>query len=128
LNDGPLPGAKRISSIAGILGHMAAQPSHGLGFGDNNDVFICECQRNLLSFNFMGVITRQAPTLVVDRPTGDLRLNDGPLPGAKRISSIAGISHGLGFGDNNDVFICECQRNLLSFNFMGVITKLQTNW
>jgi hypothetical protein len=35
---------------------MAAQPSHGLGFGDNNDVFICECQRNLLSFNFMGVI------------------------------------------------------------------------
>jgi hypothetical protein len=79
LNDGPLPGAKRISSIAGILGilklklgnyahkivvhHMAAQPSHGLGFGDNNDVFICECQRNLLSFN----------------------------PGAKRISSIAGI-------------------------------------
>jgi hypothetical protein len=27
----------------------------------------------------------------VDRPTGDLRLNDGPLSGAKRISSIAGI-------------------------------------
>ncbi|KAE8447049.1 hypothetical protein EG329_011184 [Mollisiaceae sp. DMI_Dod_QoI] len=32
-----------------------------------------------------------APTLVVDRPTGDLRLNDGPLPGGKRIFSIAGI-------------------------------------
>ncbi|KAI9831105.1 MAG: hypothetical protein M1819_005193 [Sarea resinae] len=32
-----------------------------------------------------------APTLVVDRPSGDLRLNDGALLGAKRVSSIAGI-------------------------------------
>ena len=32
-----------------------------------------------------------AQTLVVDRPSGDLRLNDGPLLGAKRVSSIAGI-------------------------------------
>lgn len=32
-----------------------------------------------------------SPTLVVERPTGDLRLNDGPLLGAKRVSSIAGI-------------------------------------
>lgn len=30
-------------------------------------------------------------TLVVERPSGDLRLNDGPVSGAKRISSIAGI-------------------------------------
>lgn len=32
-----------------------------------------------------------APTLVVERPSGDLRLNDGALLGAKRVSSIAGI-------------------------------------
>ena len=32
-----------------------------------------------------------AQTLVVERPSGDLRLNDGPLLGAKRVSSIAGI-------------------------------------
>ncbi|KAI9706515.1 MAG: hypothetical protein M1836_003521 [Candelina mexicana] len=32
-----------------------------------------------------------APTLVVDRPSGDLRLNDGTLLGSKRVSSIAGI-------------------------------------
>ena len=31
------------------------------------------------------------PTLVVDRPSGDLRLTDGKLAGAKRISSIGGI-------------------------------------
>ncbi|KAJ5734399.1 Phosphoinositide phosphatase SAC1 [Penicillium malachiteum] len=42
-------------------------------------------------YAFTSPSSPQAPTLVVDRPTGDLRLNDGPLPGAKRISSIAGI-------------------------------------
>lgn len=42
-------------------------------------------------YAFTSPSTPQAPTLVVDRPTGDLRLNDGPLSGAKRISSIAGI-------------------------------------
>jgi len=31
------------------------------------------------------------PTLVIDRPSGDLRLNDGALLGGKRVSSIAGI-------------------------------------
>ncbi|CAO1596209.1 Phosphoinositide phosphatase sac1 [Xanthoria calcicola] len=30
-------------------------------------------------------------TLVVERPSGDIRLNDGALLGAKRVSSIAGI-------------------------------------
>ena len=35
--------------------------------------------------------TPSAPTLVVERPSGDLRLNDGPLLGSKRVSSIAGI-------------------------------------
>lgn len=42
-------------------------------------------------YAFTSPSSPQAPTLVVDRPTGDLRLNDGPLSGAKRISSIAGI-------------------------------------
>ena len=32
-----------------------------------------------------------APTLVIDRPSGDIRLVDGTLLGAKRVSSIAGI-------------------------------------
>ncbi|PSN63258.1 hypothetical protein BS50DRAFT_612517 [Corynespora cassiicola Philippines] len=32
-----------------------------------------------------------APTLVVDRPSGDLRLHDGKLLGSKRVSSVAGI-------------------------------------
>ncbi|KAJ5389564.1 Phosphoinositide phosphatase SAC1 [Penicillium cataractarum] len=42
-------------------------------------------------YAFTSPSSPQAPTLVVDRPTGDIRLNDGPLSGAKRISSIAGI-------------------------------------
>ncbi|KAJ5096066.1 hypothetical protein NUU61_005422 [Penicillium alfredii] len=42
-------------------------------------------------YAFTSPSSPQAPTLVVDRPTGDLRLNDGPLSGARRISSIAGI-------------------------------------
>ncbi len=32
-----------------------------------------------------------APTLTVERPSGDLRLRDEKLLGAKRVSSIAGI-------------------------------------
>lgn len=32
-----------------------------------------------------------APTLVVERPSGDIRLNNGQLLGTKRVSSIAGI-------------------------------------
>lgn len=33
----------------------------------------------------------QAPNLVIDRPSGDLRLSDGRVTGAKRVSSVAGI-------------------------------------
>lgn len=32
-----------------------------------------------------------APTLVIERPSGDIRLNNGQLLGTKRVSSIAGI-------------------------------------
>lgn len=42
-------------------------------------------------YAFLSPSTPSVPTLVVDRPSGDLRLVDGNLPGAKRVSSIAGI-------------------------------------
>ncbi|KAF7597210.1 hypothetical protein BBP40_008052 [Aspergillus hancockii] len=42
-------------------------------------------------YAFTSPSSPNAPTLVVERPTGDLRLHNGTLPGAKRISSIAGI-------------------------------------
>ena len=42
-------------------------------------------------YAFTSPSSRSAQTLVVERPSGDLRLNDGTLPGAKRVSSIAGI-------------------------------------
>jgi hypothetical protein len=32
-----------------------------------------------------------SPTLVISRPTGDIRLNDGSMLGTKRVSSIPGI-------------------------------------
>lgn len=42
-------------------------------------------------YAFTSPSSPNSPTLVVERPTGDLRLSDGTLSGAKRISSIAGI-------------------------------------
>ncbi|PTU20758.1 hypothetical protein P175DRAFT_0458427 [Aspergillus ochraceoroseus IBT 24754] len=42
-------------------------------------------------YAFTSPSSPNAPTLVVDRPTGDLRLSTGTLSDAKRISSIAGI-------------------------------------
>ncbi|KAI9930967.1 hypothetical protein ASPWEDRAFT_124494 [Aspergillus wentii DTO 134E9] len=42
-------------------------------------------------YAFTSPSSPNSPSLVVERPTGDLRLNDGTLSGAKRISSIAGI-------------------------------------
>ncbi|KAI9762822.1 MAG: hypothetical protein M4579_000175 [Chaenotheca gracillima] len=42
-------------------------------------------------YSFTSPSTPSAPTLVIDRPSGDIRLNDGSLLGAKRVSSIAGI-------------------------------------
>ena len=59
--------------------------------------------RNLLPFRdinvhassshyaFTSPSSPSAQTLVVARPSGDIRLNDGALLGAKRVSSIAGI-------------------------------------
>ena len=42
-------------------------------------------------YAFTSPSTPSAPTLVVERPSGDIRLNDGQLLGSKRVSSIAGI-------------------------------------
>lgn len=42
-------------------------------------------------YAFTSPSTPSAPTLVIERPSGDIRLNNGPLLGAKRVSSIAGI-------------------------------------
>ena len=42
-------------------------------------------------YSFTSPSSPNAPTLVVDRPSGDLRLNDGKLLGTRRVSSIAGI-------------------------------------
>ncbi|KAL5341290.1 SacI homology domain-containing protein [Aspergillus crustosus] len=42
-------------------------------------------------YAFTSPSSPDAPTLVVERPTGDLRLSTGAVSGAKRISSIAGI-------------------------------------
>ena len=42
-------------------------------------------------YAFTSPSSPDSPSLVVERPTGDLRLNDGALSGAKRVSSIAGI-------------------------------------
>ena len=42
-------------------------------------------------YAFSSPSSPNAPSLVIDRPSGDLRLNDGKLLGAKRVSSIAGI-------------------------------------
>ena len=42
-------------------------------------------------YAFTSPSTPSAPTLVIDRPSCDVRLNDGSLLGTKRVSSIAGI-------------------------------------
>ena len=42
-------------------------------------------------YAFSSPSSPSAPTLVVDRPSGDLRLHDEKLLNAKRVSSIAGI-------------------------------------
>jgi hypothetical protein len=42
-------------------------------------------------YAFTSPSSRSAQTLVIDRPTGDIRLNDGALQSGKRISNIYGI-------------------------------------
>lgn len=42
-------------------------------------------------YAFKSASSASAPTLIVERPTGDLRLDNASAHGAKRVSSIAGI-------------------------------------
>jgi len=42
-------------------------------------------------YAFSSPSSPSSPTLVVDRPSGDLRLHDGKLLGTQRVSSVAGI-------------------------------------
>ncbi|SMQ50181.1 unnamed protein product [Zymoseptoria tritici ST99CH_3D7] len=42
-------------------------------------------------YAFSSPSSPNAPTLVVDRPSGDLQLNDGKITGGHRVSSISGI-------------------------------------
>ncbi|WPG97498.1 Hypothetical protein R9X50_00027500 [Acrodontium crateriforme] len=42
-------------------------------------------------YAFSSPSSPSAPTLVVDRPSGDIRLNDGKLIGGNRVSSVSGI-------------------------------------
>jgi hypothetical protein len=42
-------------------------------------------------YAFSSPSSPDAPTLVVDRPTGDIRLSDGKITGGHRVSNIPGI-------------------------------------
>lgn len=42
-------------------------------------------------YAFSSPSSPNAPTLLIDRPSGDIRLNDGKLTGGNRVSSISGI-------------------------------------
>lgn len=42
-------------------------------------------------YAFSSPSSPNSPTLVIERPSGDLRLNDGKLTGGYRVSSISGI-------------------------------------
>ena len=55
-------------------------------------------------YAFTSPSSPSAPTLVIDRPSGDIRLNDGALLGAKRVSSIAGILGIIKLRLGNEVF------------------------
>lgn len=42
-------------------------------------------------YAFSSPSSPSSQTLVIDRPSGDLRLQDDKLPGSRRVSSVAGI-------------------------------------
>ena len=64
-------------------------------------------------YAFTSASSPSAPTLVVDRPTGDIRLNDGALLGAKRVSSVAGILGIIKLRLGKDAIVLETQHTLL---------------
>lgn len=78
-------------------------------------------------YAFTSPSTPSSPTLVVDRPSGDLRLSDGPLLGTKRVSSIAGILGiiKLKLGTKAYLPISCYQINAVVDKYVIVITKAQ---
>lgn len=67
------------------------------------------------------------PTLVIERPSGDIRLNDGSLLGSKRVSSIAGILGIIRLKLGEYTYLCATG-NMHSFaidKYVIVITKAQ---
>ncbi|KAF2084472.1 hypothetical protein K490DRAFT_49179 [Saccharata proteae CBS 121410] len=75
-------------------------------------------------YAFSSPSTPSAPTLVVERPSGDFRLNDGKLLGTKRVSSIAGILGMIKLRLGTDRFPAP---ELIStkYKYIIVITKAQ---
>ena len=63
-------------------------------------------------YAFSSPSTPSAPTLVIERPNGDIRLHDGPLLGTQRVSSIAGIM-GIIQLKLGELFAMICSRLIL---------------
>lgn len=69
-------------------------------------------------YAFTSPSSPSSQTLVVERPSGDLRMNDGALLGTKRVSSIAGILGiiRLGLGNFISMRIARNITNLSQIN------------
>jgi len=67
-------------------------------------------------YAFSSPSTPSAPTLVVERPSGDIRLHDGQLLGSQRVSSIAGI-----------MGILRLKLGMTNLNFQSPGVQTQTN-
>lgn len=48
------------------------------------------------SYTFTSPSSPDAPALILDRPTGDVRLSEGALSSAKRVSRVSSIAGILG--------------------------------
>lgn len=79
------------------------RPFHDCCTGENAAQLVCPTMAAVLPYRdinvhsspshyaFSSPSSPTAPTLVIDRPSGDIRLHDGKLLGSKRVSSVAGI-------------------------------------
>lgn len=76
-------------------------------------------------YAFASPSTPSAPTLVVERPTGDIRLHDGPLLGTQRVSSIAGILGIIQLKLGMDKRLHYSQANAPPDKYIIVVTKAQ---
>lgn len=48
------------------------------------------------AYSFASPSSPDAPALVIDRPTGDVRLSEGPVQTTKRVSRVSSIAGILG--------------------------------